>query len=240
MVRSENVGSPSICKKLNAQRHQTTPVLQGRGQRLVFASSWHLAGRHLSDCPRCAGSERSLQARTAEGPVERLSVHKVGVFWMYFSVLNDPFKSSAATWTTVACASGAREYFSKDFPMTLKTIATLLILSAFATTGANPASAQGNGFGGSGFRAGGSHGGGGGNFKGRGSHGNGFHGRGFHGRGFHGRGFVGFGLVDGYGSGYGNGYPDWYGITPGYDECPLFRQRVMTRDGWRVRMIPIC
>jgi hypothetical protein len=119
--------------------------------------------------------------------------------------------------------------------MTPKTIATLLILFAFATIGANLASAQGSGFGGSGFRGGGFHGGGGGNFHGRSSHG-----RGFHGRGFHGRGFVGYGFVDGYGYGDDNGPPDWYGISPGYDECPLFRQRVMTRDGWRVRMIPIC
>jgi len=114
--------------------------------------------------------------------------------------------------------------------MTPKTIATLLILSAFATTGANLASAQGSGFGGSGFKGGGFHGGGGGNFRGRSSHGT----------GFHGRGFVGYGLVDGYGSGYDNGYADWHGISPGYDECPLVRQRVMTRDGWRVRMVPIC
>jgi hypothetical protein len=114
--------------------------------------------------------------------------------------------------------------------MTLKTIATLLILFAFATTGANLASAQGSGSGGGGF-----HGGGGGNFHGRSSHGNGFHGR-----GFHGRGFVGYGIVDGSGYGYDNGYADWYGISPGYDECPLFRQRVMTRDGWRVRMVPNC
>jgi hypothetical protein len=117
--------------------------------------------------------------------------------------------------------------------MTPKKIATLLILFVFATTGANLASAQGSGFGGSGFRGGGFHGGGGGNFHGRSSHGSRFHGR-----GFHGRGFVGYGFVDGYG--YDNGSPDWYGISPGYDECPLFRQRVMTRDGMRVRMIPIC
>jgi hypothetical protein len=117
--------------------------------------------------------------------------------------------------------------------MTPKTIATLLILSAFTTTGANLASAQGSNFRGSdfrgsGIRGGGFHGGGGGNFHGR------------HGSGFHGRGFVGYGFVDGSGSGYDNGYGDWYGISPGYDECPLFRQRVMTRDGWRVRMIPNC
>jgi hypothetical protein len=124
--------------------------------------------------------------------------------------------------------------------MTAKTIATLLILFAFATTGANLASAQrsgpgGSGSGGSGLRGGGLHGGAGGDFHGRGPHGNGFHGR-----GFHGPGFAGYGIVDGYGYGNDNGYPDWYGISSGYDPCPLFRQRVMTRDGWRVRMIPVC
>ena len=124
--------------------------------------------------------------------------------------------------------------------MAPKTIATLLILFAFATTGANLASAQGSGSGGSGFRGGGSHSGGGDNFRGRSSDGKGFHGRGFDRRGFHGPGFVGFGLVDGSGYGYDNGYADWYGISSGHDECPLFRQRVMTRDGMRVRMIPNC
>jgi hypothetical protein len=100
-----------------------------------------------------------------------------------------------------------RECFSEDFPMTPKTIATLLILSAFATAGANSASAQGGGF---------------------------------HGRGFHGRGVGGYGFVGGYGYGDDNGYGDWYGISPDHDECPLFRRRVRTRDGWRVRMVPIC
>jgi hypothetical protein len=128
-----------------------------------------------------------------------------------------------------------RECFSKDFPMAPRPIATVLILFAFATTGANLASAQGGGSGGSGFRGGGLHGGGGGDFHGRGAHGSGFHGR-----GFRGPGFVGYGILDGYGYGYDNGYPDWYGISSGYDPCPLFRQRVMTRDGWRVRMIPVC
>ena len=130
--------------------------------------------------------------------------------------------------------------------MTPKAIAALLILSlfAFATAGANPASAQG-----SGFRGGGHNGGGGSNFhggkpNGGGFHGRGFHGRGLHGRGFHGRGFHGpsigvSGFVDGYGNGY-NGYNDWYGISSGHDECPLFRQRVMTPNGWSFRMIPIC
>jgi hypothetical protein len=39
-----------------------------------------------------------------------------------------------------------RECFSEDFPMKPKTIAKLLILSAFATAGANSASAPGEGF----------------------------------------------------------------------------------------------
>lgn len=159
--------------------------------------------------------------------------------WMFFCVSNRRFNSSAAKWTTVACAPGARVLL-QGIPMAPKTIARLLILFAFATTGANLASAQGSGSGGSGFKAGGFQGGGGGNFRGRSSDGKGFHGRGFDRRAFHGQGFVGFGLVDGSGYGYDNGYGDWYGISPGHDECPLFRQRVMTRDGMRVRMIPIC
>ena len=53
-------------------------------------------------------------------------------------------------------------------------------------------------------------------------------------------GFGVYGFVDGYGYDNDSGVPDWYGISSGYDECPLFRQRVMTRDGWRVRMVPIC
>jgi hypothetical protein len=106
--------------------------------------------------------------------------------------------------------------------MTPKTIATLLILSAFATAGANSASAEG------------------GSFKGGGFHGGGFHGRSFHGRGFHGRVVGGYGFVGGYGYDDDNGYGDWYGISSGHDECPLFRRRVMTRGGWRVRMVPVC
>jgi hypothetical protein len=106
-----------------------------------------------------------------------------------------------------------------------KTIATLLILSAFATAGENSASAQDGDFKGGGFdgRGGGS-----------------FHGGGFHGRGLHGRGVGVYGFMGGYGYSDDNGYDDWYGISSGHDECPLFRQRVMTRDGWRVRMVPIC
>jgi hypothetical protein len=111
--------------------------------------------------------------------------------------------------------------------MRAQIVGTLLILFAFATASVNPASAQGKG-----FRNGGFHGGGGG----------GFHGHRHQGRGFHRHGIYGgvglYGLVEGYG--YGSGYADWYGITPGYDECPRFRQRVMTREGWRVQMIPVC
>jgi hypothetical protein len=106
--------------------------------------------------------------------------------------------------------------------MTPKTIATLLVLSAFATAGANSASAQDGGFRGDGFHDGTG---------------------GFHGRGFHKRsspiivgGYYGY---DG-NNGYGNGTGDWYGISSGHDGCPLFRKRVMTPDGWRVQMVPNC
>jgi hypothetical protein len=102
--------------------------------------------------------------------------------------------------------------------MTPKTIATFLILSAFATPGANSASAEERG-----FRDG--------NFR--------------HGRGYHRMrppvtvgGFVGLDAVGG--NGNANGYGDWYGISSGHNDCPLFRQRVMTPDGWRVEMVPIC
>jgi hypothetical protein len=116
--------------------------------------------------------------------------------------------------------------------MAQKTVATLLILSAFAIAGANSASAEDGG-----FRGGGFHDGGGG---------------GFHGRSFHKRSspvIVG-GYVGGYGSvgsdgyadnnGSGNGSGDWYGISSGHDGCPLFRQRVMTPKGWRIQMVPVC
>lgn len=125
--------------------------------------------------------------------------------------------------------------------MAPKTIATLLILFALGTAAATDASAQASGpASGNGFRGGGVQGGGGGKFQGLGSRRKGFDGRGFHRRGFHGPGFVGFGIVDGYGYGYDGGSPDWYGISSGYDPCPLFRQRVKTPDGWSVRMIPVC
>ena len=54
-------------------------------------------------------------------------------------------------------------------------------------------------------------------------------------------GYVGgYGFMGGYGYGDDNGYGDWYGISPGHDECPLFRQRVMTPEGWRIQMVPVC
>src|SRR5437764_6197915 len=99
--------------------------------------------------------------------------------------------------------------------MAQKTIATLLILSAFAIAGENSASAQDGDFKGGGF-----HGRGGGSF-----HDGSFHDGGFHGRGFHKQRspVVVGGYVDGYGSvgndgyadnhGSGNGYGDWYGIS---------------------------
>jgi len=108
--------------------------------------------------------------------------------------------------------------------MAQKTVATLLILSAFAIAGANSASAEDGGF----------------------------RGGGFHGRGFHKRSspVVVGGYVGGYGSvgsdgyaddnGSGNGSGDWYGISSGHDGCPLFRQRVMTPEGWRIQMVPVC
>jgi len=106
-----------------------------------------------------------------------------------------------------------------------KTIATLLILFAFATGGANSASAQGRDVVGGGFQGGG---------------GDSFQGGSLDGRGFDRRGFSQYGFVGGSGYGNDNGYGDWYGISSGHNECPLFRQRVMTRDGWRVRMVPNC
>jgi hypothetical protein len=115
--------------------------------------------------------------------------------------------------------------------MTPKTIATFLILSAFATPGANSASAEGGG-----FRDG--------NFR---------HGRGYHRMrppvtvggfvgldGYGNGGDYGNGVVGGNGNGNANGYGDWYGISSGHNDCLLFRQRVMTPDGWRVQMVPIC
>jgi len=104
--------------------------------------------------------------------------------------------------------------------MTPKTIATLLILFAFATACADSASAEGGS-----FRDGS-----------------------FHGRGHHGTrpsvitgGFVGIdGFAGGYGGGYGNGFGDWYGISSGHDDCPRFRKRVMTPNGWQVQMVPVC
>ena len=111
------------------------------------------------------------------------------------------------------------------------------MLSAFATAGANSASAQDSA-----------------SAQGRSFRGDGFHdgSGGFHGRGFHKRSYpvVVGGYVGGYGSvgndgyadnnGSGNGYGDWYGISSGHDGCPLFRQHVMTPKGWRIQMVPLC
>ena len=126
--------------------------------------------------------------------------------------------------------------------MTAKTIATLLILSAFATACTDSASAESGSF-----------------WDGS-----------FHGRVHHRTrpsvitgGFVGvdgYGGVDGsgngggYGNGYGNGgasgngsgygngkgFGDWYGISTSHNDCPLFRKRVMTPNGWQVQMVPVC
>lgn len=113
--------------------------------------------------------------------------------------------------------------------MKTKSIATVLVLSAFTAVGIYPTSAQNQGFRNDGFRGGGS-----GNFQGPGN------GRGFNRHGHHrggGQIFVG----DDYGYGSIDAYSgEWYGITPGYDQCPRFRQRVMTPDGERIRMIPVC
>lgn len=113
--------------------------------------------------------------------------------------------------------------------MRMKSIATVLMLTAFAAVGTNPAPAQSQGFRGDGIR-----GGGGGNFQGLGPQGRGFHKHGHHHRGG-GQIFVGdgYGPIDAYSG-------EWYGITPGYDECPRFRQRVMTPEGERIQMIPVC
>jgi hypothetical protein len=101
-----------------------------------------------------------------------------------------------------------------------KKITALLILFAFGAVSADGASAQNADLRGHGFNRGG-----GGHLYGRGG-------------GFHGRGVGVWGFVDDYG--YDSGSPDWYGISSGYDPCPLFRQRVRTPDGWRVRMVPVC
>jgi hypothetical protein len=103
--------------------------------------------------------------------------------------------------------------------MTPKTIATLLILSAFAVAGAKSISAQGGDFSGSGLY--------GGDDGFVGGHGNG----------------GGYGSGGGYENGGGNRdkrYGDWYGISSGHNECPLFRKRVMTPVGWRVQLVPVC
>jgi hypothetical protein len=112
-------------------------------------------------------------------------------------------------------------FFCENVPMTPKTTATLLILSAFATACTDSVSAEGGSF-----------------WDGS-----------FHGRGHHRTrpsvitgGVVG---IDGYGGGYGNGsasqgFGDWYGISTSHNDCTLFRKRVMTPDGWQVQMVPVC
>jgi hypothetical protein len=110
--------------------------------------------------------------------------------------------------------------------MTPKAITGILILIAFATVTAHSASAAGEG-----PKAGGYH---------RGS--GGFHGRGGRRRDVYTNGIIvdGFGYPGGYEDGDDTGYGDWYGISSGHNECPLFRQRMMTPDGWRFQMVPIC
>jgi hypothetical protein len=119
-------------------------------------------------------------------------------------------------------------FSSENVPMTPKTIATLLIISAFATGCTDSASAEGGSF-----------------WDGS-----------FHERGHHRTrpsvitggvvGVDGYGGVDGGGygnggaSGNGKGFGDWYGISSGHNDCPLFRKRVMTPDGWQVQMVPVC
>jgi hypothetical protein len=124
----------------------------------------------------------------------------------------------------------------KDAPMKPKTLTMLLILPAFALVGIGSASAQDVGAKGDGSHREG------GNFDRREGHGRGFHGPGYYRPGFGGYGFVGGYGYGGYGyGGYGyGGYDDWYGISSGHDECPLFNQRVMTPSGWSVRKIPVC
>jgi hypothetical protein len=126
---------------------------------------------------------------------------------------------------TVACFRKA-ECFSRTFPMTPKMVATFLILFAFATAGTNSTSAQDGGFRGGGFNAGG---------------GSRLHSGGFQRRGSHGRAVGGYVFDGDYGYSGDTAYvDDWYGISPGHDECPLFRRRVMTPDGPRVQMVPNC
>jgi hypothetical protein len=81
--------------------------------------------------------------------------------------------------------------------------------------------------------------------------GGGWHGGGWHGGGhWHGGGFwpglaLGAGIA-GYGY-YGYGYPyygDPYyagtGYNGGYGDCYVARKRVMTKWGWRVRLVDVC
>ena len=119
--------------------------------------------------------------------------------------------------------------------MTPKLIALLLILSALVRAAVpNPASAESGGTGNNGF-----HNRGNGGSPGRGHHGTkpplvvgGF---------VFGDGGVGdFGQAGNYGNGDQYRQGEWYGLSSGHDDCPLFRKRVMTPDGWRVQMVPVC
>ena len=119
--------------------------------------------------------------------------------------------------------------------LSAKKVATLPILSALATAVVTLASAEDGG-----LRSGG------------------FHGRNLHKRGPIRNGVVVGGIIlDGYGyggeangpagtngpsngAGSVNEYGDWYGISSDHRECPLFRQRVLTPDGWQVQMVPVC
>jgi hypothetical protein len=126
-----------------------------------------------------------------------------------------------------------RECFPEDHPMIPKRVTALLILFAFATAVANSASAESGSF--RDHRI----------FQGRGD-------GSVHRRGHHWRspsvitgGFVGidgYGNEGDYGSGgaTGSGYGDWYGISSGHDDCPAFRKRVLTPEGWQIQVVPIC
>jgi hypothetical protein len=113
-------------------------------------------------------------------------------------------------------------------------IAALLVLTALANAGANSASAQGLGFP-DGSVYGPSYNGTrppapGGGYIGPDGYGNG---------GGYGSGGAA-GNDDTNAPGNGNGSGSWYGISPAHTGCPLFRQRVLTPDGERIQMVPVC
>ena len=118
--------------------------------------------------------------------------------------------------------------------MTTKTVAALLVLTALANAGANSASAEGLGFpdgsvygpGYQGTRPPAPEGGyiGLDGYRNGGGYGNG--------------GAAGNGDTNAPGNGNGSG--GWYGISSGHTGCPLFRQRVLTPDGERIQMVPVC